>query len=215
MPALRLTTTSILLFPIRMFLGFGWLRAGIEKVIDESWWTGDQLRLFLIEHRASALPFIEPLIGGLFEPFALFISLFVMLAQLAIGVAFVTTRGLRAALWVGVALNVVFVAMGAVDPSVFYLVIELSLLAGVALCVFGGKRREPNPISVELKIGVAAALAPLATTVAPAAVIHDPAVILVTVALLAAATEALGWFVRVEGVPKAASSTHAEPLLPV
>ncbi len=62
MPALRLTTTSILLFPIRMFLGFGWLRAGIEKVIDESWWTGDQLRLFLIEHRSSALPFMEPLI---------------------------------------------------------------------------------------------------------------------------------------------------------
>lgn len=186
-----------------MFLGFGWLRAGIEKMIDESWWSGDPLRLFLIEQRSFALPFMEPLIDELFEPFAPLIALFVLFAQLAIGVAFVTTRGLRPALWAGVTLNVVFVAMGAVDPSVFYLVIQLSLLAAVALGVFGGQRREPNPISIGLKLGVAASLAPLAKSIAPADVIHDPAVIMVTVALLAAATESLGWFVQVDDAASA------------
>ncbi len=193
----RLAASTILLFPIRMFLGFGWLRAGIEKVIDWSWWTGEELQRFLIEQRPLALPFMEPLIDGLFEPFVVAISLTVMIAQLAIGVAFVTTRYFRQALWVGVAMNLVFVAMGAVDPSVFYLVIQLSLLAAVSLGLFGGERREPNPVSVGLKLGAAGVMGAMAMTIAPADVIHDPAVILATVALLAAATEALGWFVHV------------------
>lgn len=197
-PALRIATPSILLFPIRMFLGFGWLRAGIEKMLDETWWTGDHLRRFLIEQRPVALPFMPDVIDRLFEPFAVSIALFVMLFQLAIGIAFVTARHLRPALWAGVTLNVVFVAMGAVDPSVFYLVIQLSLLAAVALGVFGDRRRAPNPVSVGLKLGVAGALAPYAMTIAPAEVIHDPAIILMTVAILAAATEALGWFAHVD-----------------
>jgi hypothetical protein len=95
--------------------------------------------------------------------------------------------------------------LGAVDPSVFYIVIQLSLLAAVALGVFGEQHRAPSPISLSLKVAVAAVIAPLAMTVAPADVIHDPAVILVTVALLVAATEALGWFVHVD---RAAPSAH-------
>lgn len=201
-PSVTLGSSSVLLFPVRMFLGFGWLRAGVEKMIDGSWWTGDYLSRFLIEQRTRSLPFMEPLIDNVFEPFAEVISLVVMLLQLAIGIAFVTGRRLRPALWIGVTLNVVFVAMGAVDPSVFYIVIQLSLLAAVSLGVFGGSRREPNPISLGLKVGAAAALAPLAMTVHPAEVIHDPAIILVTVALLAAATEALGWFVHTEEAPQ-------------
>ncbi len=193
-----------------MFLGFGWLRASVEKVIDPSWWNGDALRLFLVEQRSSALPFMEPLIDGLFDPFAEIISLFVMLTQLVIGVAFVTTRGLRPALWMGVTLNVVFIAMGAVDPSVFYIVIQLSLLAAVALGVFGEQLRAPNLISLSLKVAAAVVIAPLAMTVAPAEVIHDPAVILVTVALLAAATEALGWFVHIDAAPECPTVERAD-----
>ncbi len=196
-PPVRLAASTILLFPIRMFLGFGWLRAGVEKVIDWSWWTGEELQRFLIEQRPLALPFMEPLIDGLFEPFVVAISLIVMIAQLAVGLAFVTTRYFRQALWVGVTMNLVFVAMGAVDPSVFYLVIQLSLLAAVSLGLFGGERREPNAISVGLKLGAAGVMGTMAMTIGPADVIHDPAVILTTVALLAAATEALGWFVHV------------------
>ena len=185
--------TTIVLFPIRMFLGFGWIRAGVEKFIDDGWWTGEQLRLFLIRQRGEALPFMISPIDGVFEPFAELVALLVMLGQFAIGACFVTTRMLRPALWVAVTLNVVFVAMGAVDPSVFYLVIELSLLAALALGVIGGRPRDPNPVSIGAKVGVAVALIPLITTLHPHEVIDDPAIILVTVALLAAATEALGW----------------------
>ena len=139
-----------------------------------------------IEIRDTGTGIPDDVIDRLFEPFAVPIALFVMIAQLAIGVAFVTARHLRPALWMGVTLNVVFVAIGAVDPSVFYLVIQLSLLAAVALGVFGGRPRAPNPVSVGLKLGVAGALAPYAMTIAPADVIHDPAIILMTVAILAA-----------------------------
>lgn len=189
----RLSVATILLFPIRLFVGFGWLRAGAEKFIDDAWWTGDKLRQFLVEQRMDALPFMGSAIDTLFEPFAEVISLVVMLGQLAIGVCFVTTRWLRPALWAAVLLNVIFVAMGAVDPSVFYLVIQLSLLAAVALGVIGGRPRNPNPTSVGAKLGCALAMIPLVETIHPAEVIHDPAIILATVAMLAAATEALGW----------------------
>lgn len=191
--SLRISTTAILLFPIRMFLGFGWLRAGAEKFIDDGWWTGDKLRLFLDQQRSEALPFMAPAIDALFDPFAELIALVVMLGQFAIGICFVTTRSLRPALWAAVLLNIVFVSMGAVDPSVFYLVIELSLLSAIALGVIGGRPRNPNPVSVGAKVGVALAMVPLVETVHPAEVIHDPAIILATVAVLAAATEALGW----------------------
>ncbi|BAN01664.1 hypothetical protein [Ilumatobacter coccineus] len=187
---------AILLFPIRIFLGFGWLRAGIEKFIDADWWTGDKLRQFLDVQRETALPFMGPLIDDLFAPLAGVIAVAVMIGQLAIGVCFVTTRWLRPALWAAITLNVVFVAMGAVDPSVFYLVIELSLLAALALGVIGGRPRRPNPSSVGAKVGVAIAMLPFVDTVHPAEVIHDPAIILVTVAMLGAATEALGWLHR-------------------
>ena len=94
-PQLRLAASTILLFPIRMFLGFGWLRAGIEKVIDWSWWTGEELQRFLIEQRPLALPFMEPLIDGVFEPFVVAISLAVMIAQLAIGCLLYTSPSPR------------------------------------------------------------------------------------------------------------------------
>ena len=215
-PAFQVATSSILLFPIRLFLGFGWLRAGTEKVLDSTWWTGEYLRLFLIEQRPVALPFMPGLIDALFDPFAVPIALVVMLAQLVIGFAFVTTRQLRPALWIGVTLNVVFVAMGAVDPSVFYLVIQLSLLAAVSLGVFDERRRDPNPVSIGLKLGVAGALAPYAMTIAPAEVIHDPAIILMTVAILAAATETLCWFAPGDQPPAAvtAAETRGDAAVP-
>ena len=193
----RISAIAVVLFPIRMFLGFGWLRAGIEKMIDGTWWSGDDLRAFLIEQEGAALPFMERLVDVVFEPFAEIIALSVMLAQLVVGVCVITGRKIRPALWMGVTMNLVFVALGAVDPSVFYLVIQLALLAAIAVGALGGsRRRTPNGLAVGAMVGVAIGLAPLVTTLHPADVIHDPALILITVALLGAATESLQWFAR-------------------
>lgn len=31
----------------QLFIGFGWNRAAVEKIIDTSWWSGDALSRFL------------------------------------------------------------------------------------------------------------------------------------------------------------------------
>ncbi|MBG7603308.1 MAG: hypothetical protein IZT58_01580 [Actinobacteria bacterium] len=188
----RLAAMTIVLFPVRFFLGLGWMRAGTEKLISSDWWTGVSLDGFLVAQRELALPFMPWLIDHEFAPLALPIAFVVMVSQFAIAFALLTTRLLRPALWAAVTLNCVFVAMGAVSPSVFYLVIELTLLAALANGVFGEEqRRPPKPWSIGAKLGAAVACLPYIETLQPAEVIDDPAIILATVATIAAATEAL------------------------
>src|SRR3712207_202863 len=43
----ELTGECASLLPIRVFLGLGWLRAAIEKLIEPMWWDGTALRFFL------------------------------------------------------------------------------------------------------------------------------------------------------------------------
>lgn len=189
--ASTVSTIAIVLFPIRIFLGMGWLRAGVEKLIDPRWWGGDGLAAFLAEQRELALPFMAGVSDRLFEPFTMPISLVVMLGQLAVAVGLVTTRLLRPALWAGITMNAVFVAMGAVNPSVFYLVIEVTLLAALNNGLLGDDRRRPRPSNAGIKAGLGLALLPYVETVHPADVIDDPAIILSTVLFLAAATDGL------------------------
>ena len=51
-----------------------------------------------------------------------------MLGQVAIALSIATGWFIRPGLWAGVVLNVVFIACGRVNPSAFYLVMELALL---------------------------------------------------------------------------------------
>ena len=190
---------TIVLFPIRFFLGLGWLRAGTEKLINPDWWIGDSLNAFLVQQREVALPFMPWLIDHGFAPFATPIALAVMMSQFAIAVAFLTARMLRPALWAAVTLNCLFVAMGAVSPSIFYLVIELTLLAALANGVFGEQHRTyPKAWSIGAKLGAAIACLPYIETLHPEEVIDDPAIILATVAAIAAATEALAMIGNVD-----------------
>lgn len=188
-PIQPLDPLKVAVFPARAFLGLGWIRAGTEKLIDVDWWTGDGLREFLTSQESHQLPFMRLPSEWLFAPLAVPVSLFVMVVQFIIGVCFVTGRRLQAALWAGVALNSVFVLMGAVTPSAFYLVIQLTLLAALGAHVFA-------PTLVRLGRVLAAAvvavlLAPFVSTLHPAEVIDDPALMLITVAMLAASVEVL------------------------
>lgn len=189
--ARAVSAAAIVLFPIRIFLGLGWLRAAVEKLIDPRWPRGDSLAAFLAEQRDLALPFMVGVSDRLFAPLTIPISLLVMVGQLAVAVGLVTTRMLRPALWAGITMNAVFVAMGAVNPSVFYLVIEVTLLAALNHGLIGSDRRRPRPADVGVKAGLGLALLPYVETAHPAHVIDDPAIILSTVLFLAAATDAL------------------------
>ena len=186
-----LTPISILLFPIQFFLGLGWIRAGVEKLVAAAWWHGSALRTFLHAHSHSAIAFMPTVASSVIEPLATPVSLLVMLTQPLIGLSLITGRMLRPALAWGITLNVVFVLMGEVTPSVFYLVIELALLTAIDLGAIGRSPRRPSPTTALLWTAGALAAVPFVTTLAPAQVIHDPGIILVTVATIAAATHAL------------------------
>jgi hypothetical protein len=187
----RLTPVSILLFPVQLFLGLGWIRAGVEKLISPAWWDGSALTTFLEGHADTTIGFMATVSSTVFAPLAIPISLLVMFTQPLIGFSLITHRAMRLALWWGITLNVVFVLMGAVTPSAFYLVIELALLTAVDLGLLGHSPRTPNPKVAVLWAAVALGAAPYVTTLAPAKVIEDPGIMIVTISAIAAATETL------------------------
>ena len=38
---------NVLLFPLRLFIGVGWRRAGAEKALNPQWWDGHALAAWL------------------------------------------------------------------------------------------------------------------------------------------------------------------------
>lgn len=171
----------------QLFFGLGWLRAAGAKVIDPNWWTGDTIRRFVADHQDLTLPWIEPLLTVVVLPAAALVAVVVVVLQVAVGSALALNRAVMPALLVASTLNLVFVAIGAVNPSAFYLVGQ----GAVALWYLG--RRSPSPgLSRGLQFGVAIAVAlavisvPFIGTVHPAEVIDDPAIMMVTLAGLTA-----------------------------
>ncbi len=181
-------TDRFVLFPARAFLAFGWLRAGVEKVIDGEWWTGAKLDTFLSDQSDAMLPFMEPLTNSLVAPAPFITAAVVLVIELVLGVLLLTGRRLGLALLTASALNVIFVLMGVVTPSAFYLVIQLTLLLalGARTGWFNARRRLAVIGGAAL---TAIGLTPFIATIHPAEVIHDPAIMLVTVGALAAATQ--------------------------
>jgi thiosulfate dehydrogenase [quinone] large subunit len=170
--------------PLQLFLAAGWLRAGVEKVIAPDWWTGDSLRGFLEEQRPHMLPWFRPLADGIFDPLAPVVAWAVLWIQLGIGACLLTNRHVQRALWAGIALNVCFVMAGRVNPSAFYLVMEVALL-------FALSRAVGETIAVRRAIAwlvPATLLAPFARSLHPAAAIDDPALMLAFLCVIAAIT---------------------------
>ena len=183
-------SVALTLLPLRLFLIAGWARAGVEKFISAQWWRGETLTAFAAEHESTALApyggFLD-VVGGLAATPVAFV---VMVMQLAIAVGLTTKRWFRLALFGGIFLNLHFVAAGAVDPSAFYLIMQIAMLlattAPTALIdtVRPLLRRRATPrwrqIALSLLPAVAVTpLIPLIGTLAPAEVIDDPAMMLV------------------------------------
>jgi thiosulfate dehydrogenase [quinone] large subunit len=162
----------------------GWLRAGVEKVIEPEWWTGELLAGFLTEQRSEMLPFFRSFSDAFVAPFTGPVAWLVVEAQIAIGLCLLLGRHTKQALWAGVVLNLTFVMSGRVNPSAFYLVMEMVLL-------FALSRPVPTRVAVRraaLWTIPAVAVLPFARTIVPAEVIDDPALMLGFVAGLAALT---------------------------
>jgi hypothetical protein len=200
----------VLWLPIRVFLVAGWLRAAVAKAIDPSWWSGEQLLAFLSQQRGLELPLVRSLVDTVIEPAAAVVAGLVVVAQFATAVGFLTRRWFEAALHLGIGLNLAFLAMGAVNPSAFYVVMQLSLLAALREGVVDGRPRAPGRSGVIGSLAVTAlglSMLPFVRTLEPSAVIEDPAIMLAFLALLAGGSGLLRWLLHARSRPM--NSEHA------
>jgi len=182
----RLDNTPAWVTVVTLFIGMGWLRAGVEKLLDGQWWNGSYLTDFLAENDGVGLGVYHRFADLLIEPNAVAISLVVMLAQFAIGAALITGRATRLALAAGIGLNLHFIAAGAVDPSVFYILSQGAVLLWMAEQSRSRITNARLDVAGAAGLGLAAFAAPSVTTIDPAEVIHDPGMILVTIGMLTA-----------------------------
>lgn len=172
---------------VELFIGFGWMRAAVEKIIDPLWWDGTALGEFLTTHADLTLPWYRGFLGTVVEPYLVPISIVVVVAQLFAGVTLVAGRWVMAGLVVGMFLNLNFVAAGAVDPSIFYLISQAAVMLWILQTPHQGDtagsmlRWLPTASLVLLVVNL-----PFVSTLDPSAVIDDPAMILVFFGLLLA-----------------------------
>lgn len=169
----------------RLFFGLGWIRAATEKLVDPYWWNGATIERFLTEHVDLTLAWYRPFTEYVVAPQLDFVVVLVVALQLVAGVSLLTGRALGLGLAIGIVLNLNFVAAGAVDPSAFYLVAQISLALWLVESrpAPGGRRALLCGTMIVVVLGVLSA--PLVGTLHPAEVIDDPAVMFLTFALLA------------------------------
>ena len=127
------------LFPIRIFLAVGWLRAFAEKAMDPRWLTGETLTQFFTAHLHAGMPFLiyQNFAHSVFMPNVNLLAVIIMVGQLLVGLALLVGFLTPYALLGGLFMNVNFLLAGAPDPSAFYIVLQMVLLMGHAGEVFG------------------------------------------------------------------------------
>ncbi len=180
---------AIAFLPMRLFLAAGWLRAAAEKVPDPAWWNGEVVTQFVADQRAESLSFFKPVLVDLILPNAVAVSAIVVVSQIFVGLALLVGRRLSWALRAGMVMNVAFVLSGLVNPSVFYLVMEIGLLYAVASGWLGHKPPEQQRSPMLVAAGwviVGLVLAQWIQTIEPAGVIDDPAIVLAFLCLILA-----------------------------
>ncbi|MGZ7087155.1 MAG: hypothetical protein ACXVIH_12575, partial [Ilumatobacteraceae bacterium] len=181
----------LVLVPIRVFLAVGWLRAGIEKLIDPRWWNGSGLRAFLAANDASAVPPFRPIMEHAIHPLAILVAFVVMATEIACAIAIGVGRPMRAALRWATILNITFVLCGQVNPSAFYLVMQIVLLVAIADGTIGTRPSLPSRRTYALAgalFSTAVFLVQYIRTIEPARVIGDPAIVLVFLAVIEVTT---------------------------
>jgi uncharacterized membrane protein YphA (DoxX/SURF4 family) len=127
----QLLSESAYLIPLRIFIGIGWVRAALEKFTDPEWAKGTALTQFLNDHVSSGMvefPYYQNLVQDVFTPNVLPLSWLIMLGQILTGVAIMTGTFTNIALVCGLFMNLNFILIGEVNPSAFYVVIQIALL---------------------------------------------------------------------------------------
>ena len=203
------------LYP-QLFLGFGWLRAAVAHGVSASWWSGDEVVAFLDNNAGMRLPIYDPFVDLFVRPVPAVVAFVVIALQLLVGLALLLN--VRPVEWtlIGIFLNVHFIMGGAVNPSVFYVVMGLA----VVLSILWDRNTPEKAYRIAVRSTMLAAAAvvicgPFTTTLDPAHVIEDPSLILITLSSLFAVS---CWMMYSElaedGTGRPVGRTTAAVLLP-
>ena len=130
------------------------------------------------------LPWFGWLSDHVLMPLVPQVGITVLGMQIGIVICLATNHRVQQALWAGIVLNLCFTMAGRVNPSAFYLVMQVAML-------FALSRPVPREVALRragvwLTLGVMAA--PFARTLHPREVIEDPALMLAFLAAVAAVT---------------------------
>ena len=134
------------LVPLRWFIGIGWLRAAVEKIVEPTWHNGDALRAFIEDMgRIATFPAFETFLDVFVQPAAPLVAWLVVVLQLFCGVGILLGRSTNAALLTGIGLNLTFILAGVPNPSAFYILIQLVLFSAGAGAILGFDGRAAAP----------------------------------------------------------------------
>lgn len=173
----------------QIFLAAGWGRAGIAHALSGRWWNGDEILEFLATETDLQVGLYSHVLTRIVEPFPVATAVVVGLSELVIALLLAVNYRVKAALTLAAILNVQFILAGVVNPSIFYLVASL----GIAIWRLE-TAASPETISrltrVGLRFGLGAALLliPFVRTIQPETAIEDPALVLIFLLALAAAS---------------------------
>lgn len=161
----------------------GWARAVVAHAVEPGWWVGDGVHHVLVEVEPDRLPGLGTMIHAIAVAAAPQTAAVIIGLQAAVAILLVLNIRPLLALALGGAMNIVFVLAGAVNPSIFYLV--LSSVIGLWTL----ERNLPvERVEVLAKAAIVPAvlaamvLLPLARTLDPATAIEDPGLVLASFA---------------------------------
>ncbi len=163
----------------QVFLAIGWGRAALAHAVEPDWWTGEGVRLMLVEIEEQRLPGIGALLHWIGDATAPVAAPVLVGLQALVAVLLLLNLRPLTALAIGAGMNLHFMVAGAVNPSIFYLV--LATVIGSWLLE---QRLSPAAMGAAARAaaGVSAltilVLLPLTRTLDPAHVIEDPALVL-------------------------------------
>lgn len=169
---------------VEVFIGLGWLRATVSKLLDPSWWDGSVVLEFVAANRDTAVPWYAPVQEQLVPAVLPVVVVVVVVGELVAAAALLTGRRLATGLTVGMSLNLAFLLGGQVDPSVFYLFLQATLCLWL-LEDHLAARTSVRLLTFFMAAGavVTLASAPFVRNLDPSLVIEDPAAVLTTYSL--------------------------------
>lgn len=172
----------------QLFLGLAWLRASVAHAVDPVWWTGQEIVEFVDGSADTGLPFYTFFVEMIVRPLAVPLTVFVVALQGLLGLLFVTNVRPRSAALASLFLSSNFIMAGHVNPSIFYVVLALVVLFLSIEAMAGSKMWKTLSIQATVSCFVVVVFCwPFVQSVDPMLVIGDPAVVLITVAVISTA----------------------------